>query len=475
MKETTVSRLLEYPRRNFGDMFHKESIEEVLVGSYFLDNLSIKEIKKLKINREPIRKRVILDYLKAYGGGDVIDRFLANKDKCPETLTDCVLELDLGVKQENKTRLTTPEKQITFLAYLSFLENAASEELTERSTSKEDLKRVYYFDYIYNFLNEGRKNLIDCDGNVSDAVLGIAKLYKGQILAEKIKKQNGNLESLLSKIESSDILIADILRLRESEREVSNYQPISNGDSEVVNLLERSKNLLSKGKVLIERKINSKFDEEYPNFERTFEELSNKDVLKDEDMRRLSQTHLEAKKLLELLDYVGNTKRTETYNLFTNISRIIKNYNEFERKKKGFEFSLADLSAGVDKTLSLSPRSYFMGRPKWKSIEQVLSFVGKLSNLKREVEESEKNKYFFKYVDAYRETIDKYTNTLSSKIEEALRILKETEERYRFIIEGYGNSFFRFLIVPRANKRLERVKSYIKEFEEKSKVLLNHA
>jgi len=453
-----ISRLLDSPRTNLGYIFKDNSINDALAASYFLDNLSEEEIKKF-MKKDKMRNLVLLDYLKSYNGD-----FNKFSDENQETLIEFFLKEKNYSIREALDGISTPEKQIASLAYLSFLENEQSRNLIGKSSSKEDLKIIYYFDYIYPFLSENRRNEIQYNGCVSEIIRKTVELYKAQILAEKIKQSNKNLESILFSIKSPDIFLGRILEFEKLKRQIFIYSNEKNKDSEVVNLLKKAESLKKESDSIIREKVNLKFNQEYSKLESEFREISNKKLLENKDAEGLNKINSNTKYLLDLLQHTGDDKAKTVNALLKNIREVGKYYDEFQKNKKKFDSHLKELKRNTKtiKNLSLKPSSK---DPKWSLVDYILFIGGRAREIRKDMESYNKNKYFEVYLEKNKYMINRFRSILRLRIKETSQILDKRKKKYDLDYSIYKNSFFRFLKRSRIKKKLRKISGYMNEIE----------
>lgn len=463
MQEITISRFIGHSKSNLNGILSSNSLENVIVGSYLLDKLSKNDIKGLK--SEDTRVLVVLDYLNSSNITEVASNF--SKDRFAKDVSEAVLTREKFKKkgEENSFQASTPEKQIAALAYLSFLKNEQSKTLAERSESKDDLKRVYCFDYLYNLLNPKRKNKLRYEGSISDIVIRTAELYVNQLLAEKIGKENRDFELLLNDVKRYDICIDYISKARKLRGSIDELFQENSSDEEVITLLETGKNLLERINDSIKGKVEGKFIREYQSLQNEFKIISKRSYLEDKEFRKLKEINSETEKLFELLHYTGHDGAKTVNKLLQDEEAVLQQYKEFEKEKERFDMYIRETQTNIYNTEKLSFTSFFTKKPNFDSIDELTNLEKRTGKLKREMERASGNKYLLNYLRDQK-TMGTFYSLAGQKADEALEILKG----YREIVESKYNSckdsIFKFLFLSRLERKLNKVRDYENKLKE---------
>lgn len=453
MKETKISRLLG-SSKDLSEVFKDSPVGNILVGCYFLDNLSEKEIAGF--GKQNLKGLVILDYLKPRTSKYAVPSFIKYGNNFSNFMSKGIL---CGEEQEetNPENFSNYEKQIASLAYLSFLKNKESKILSEKSESKDDLKRIYCFDYLFDLLNEKRKSLALNGEDVFETTKNIARLYQGQVLSEEIRQIKKDLEGLIKNVESSDICFDDLLKKSELTEKISKYDDGKNNDYEVKNLLEEFRILTSNAENLLKENTERRFNREYNIFETEFNFLNEKKLLTGKEFKNLEKLCSKTEKLFKLLRYTGSNKNNIAINLLRNERETIKTYNEFKANAKKFDSYKTEMKEIIDKI----PKKHVDYKElRFEQVNLISSSQLRIEKINRELKNEVKNKYSSNYLSDFSGLINEFyveVNRFISAEEDILR--KEKQEATRYF-DKHKKSLWGFLFLPKANNRIQEIGNY---------------
>jgi len=453
----TITKLLKNPRKDLTNLFKKDSIQDLYVSSYFLDNLNLQEISQLKDKSYKTRDLVIIDY------------FVSKKETSPKEFEksqnkDHILELILGhdykenSNQETKSFFSCPEGQITYLSYLSFLENDESKELSLRSKSKEDLKKVYCFDYIYTKLPENRKNQIHKE-NISESISKAKSLYQGYLSLKKLKEIEKEIELFISS-PSLKVNLESLLSLEDYKNKIKEYEPKK--DLEVIELYKDSKKLIEKADYIVKEKLEERLNNESKELKKNLTYLSELKSFNEKDEELLEKLRSSSRDLSKTLNYVKDDRAGEIQDLTSDLEKIAKEYEIFKFRRININKYLKKINEYSSRFSELSFYSENKNSFNFESVNLVLSSLkdGQIESLNP----FDNNKYCLNLMAKNQEAINKFNSLRKEKVQEAKSELDKERKRLNEKLENYQKSFFgniiRFFNKKSINEKIELIEDY---------------
>ena len=464
------AKLVGSPRKDIPELY-KDSLDSLFVASYFIDNLSPEDISKLKLRKQGIRELVILDYfLERDINKNEIEMF-ATETSSRKYLLDLISQHDFTDDSKEKKNISisqTPEKQITYLAYLSFLKNEKSKELVKKSKSKTDLKRVYCFDYIYPMVSKDRQEKLDLEGNVPEIVSKVVRSYKNQIKIQEVSKKINNLELMLQELSTTEIS-AGIVEVFQRFKENA-YEDITEitEDEDLKGEFEEVKVMLKRGECLIAEKIQIRTEEDLEKLKQKLEYLTEKKYILEEDETILEQTLKRSDGLENLLNYAKTELPEGLKNIVRELRELAGANDYFKRNKKYLDSHKKQLVQELEEVSRLGVKNPDL-KPNYTSIDRIIELYSREKEYEKTLEIHEKNRYCANYLtdtkekqkELYREIHEK-TLEANISLECSMELEKQNQEKYK---KGFWGMFFRKGIEKRI-KELERYQTMIGTIEE---------
>jgi hypothetical protein len=410
--ENDLSQILGEPRIDIAEVF-RENIHKTLIGSYLIDNLCKKEVQKLVKAKEDLTSIIITDLL-----ANLKKNKLNIKD--PESLDIYLNSIKKNTTLGNSFKFRSPEKSIAFLAYMSNIKNKESKEVLKKAKTKEDLKKIYYFDYLFGTLPKKRKSFINCDKSLDEVFFDLSKNYHAMNQSKKLSLLNEKLEQINTKIKKnlSKNNISEFILLKNKYTNENDSQDLT--DPELFNLFKTYRSHIENMDLFILNKSKEKFDNEYAGFNKNYERLSKLKILDKRDEENLKKSFIDTKGLLEFLSFKKNLYFIKTQDLLMKFDGIINNYEEFKRYKNKFDSYLERLDTQTPKIEKLKVTSFFFNIPKKKSIEKIIGLNDEAMQTNNFVKDYKKNYYFSNYLSAYSEKLDKLSS-LTNRIDKKLQ------------------------------------------------------
>lgn len=285
-----ISKILDDGRKIKRVVKNKNSLDNLLIDSYFVDHVSDENVMKLRQKKATNSEIIIADFL-AGNNVDIINKL--DYENLGTILSSSYIGVNYSSKKQEKG-LSTPIKVMASVAYNSLLKNDASKSLLEKTNSKEDCKAIVFFDYIFDKLHKKRKNIVEEKLENSDELGEVLKtstlLYIIQssipILANANKEIINSINGLNGKeeIETSDV--KRYKQLRDDRPPQLNFEI----DKEALELMSKRRELFGQYQDLAQEKVYKKIgklEDKLSSINTEFKELNSRELLNNSDDGRM--------------------------------------------------------------------------------------------------------------------------------------------------------------------------------------------
>ncbi|MDO8459976.1 MAG: hypothetical protein Q7S74_02615, partial [Nanoarchaeota archaeon] len=210
-----ISRTLKDSRKVEGRVTNDHTLDELLIQSYWLNNLDEAKIQRLKQASFSEEEIIIIDYLSGFSQEEIVNNFGREEDKL-KYLSGVYLSSKNERVESREQYPLTPQKLMAGEVFFSLLKNDIAKGIIGEAISREECKEVLFLDYLVRALSPRRKSKLMESMKIKEKLKKSAVLYVMQKGSERISELNSGLEGFLSSLKSNtEISVRDITRYRD--------------------------------------------------------------------------------------------------------------------------------------------------------------------------------------------------------------------------------------------------------------------
>ena len=446
---TPIARVLKSSKNLYGKMESRRAFTNLLLESFWIDNLTKNKINSLIRSGVPIEEIIILDYLFKFSAPKSFD-IVVQRPTHLDTLVELLLNSEIN-SQKCSQNPSSPIKQMAEHAFMSLLTDAYSRSLLEEKlASKDDCKLVLFFDYIYKRLSRNRQKIVRTQSSTLISHLErCASIYVIQQGSKVIRTINNEIEEFVSHIEKTDGI---------TPSDIKKYQDISNGgllkietglDTEIDDLIERKRTLLERAKYAIDHKIFDEYEKlksKQATIEAELFAIEKKELIGKEDINALNRFIPSLEQTAEFYSVIGySSDQTKCMNMIISIRFMLDKKDVYDENIKRIRSDKKRLSNSINSLYSCLANGNYTDCNKYLSaIEKVREdnacFI--------------RNMYLRPNIEENLFLVNQFYETVKVKVNEKILALQDSVRKKRDTLNSLG-FFKRMFIKTRLESEIE--------------------